>query len=239
MWVVGSSTARKLIDLGIHTAGALREMPMKQARAVGTVVLERLVAELRGVPSNAVAAVEPRRKGMAVTRSFGTPIIDFERMMGALSEYALRAGENLRSHGLVAARLTTFFHTNRHKPDRPQYGGSRMVMLHPMTNDSLKLVAAVRRGAEKAWRDGYAYTKAGIMLDDLLPEAYRPRTLFEADTSKRDRLMGALDDINCRFGKMTAVTASQGFKQEWKPRSEMKSPAWTTDIAEVPTVRAV
>lgn len=95
-----------------------------------------------------------------------------------------------------------------------------------------------RRGAEKAWRDGYAYTKAGIMLDDLLPEEERPRTLFEEDTSKRDRLMGALDAINGRFGTWTAVTASQGFKREWKTRSEMRSPAWTTDIAQVPAVRA-
>ncbi|MEG8058032.1 Y-family DNA polymerase [Sphingomonas sp. 22L2VL55-3] len=238
VWGVGAATARKLTDLGIHTAGALRDMPMKQARAVGTVILERLVAELRGVPSNAVEAVEPRRKGMAVTRSFGTPICDFDRMMGALSQYALRAGEKLRSHGLVAARLTAFFHTNKHKPDRPQYGASRMVTLHPMTNDSLELIAAARRGAEKAWRDGYAYTKAGIMLDDLLPEDERPRTLFEEDTAKRDRLMGALDAINGKFGTWTAVTATQGFKRDWKMRSEMRSPAWTTNIAEVPTVRA-
>jgi len=52
--------------------------------------------------------------------------------------------------------LTVFFHTNRHKPDRPQYGASRMTSLHPMTNDSLELIAAARRGAESAWRDGYA-----------------------------------------------------------------------------------
>jgi DNA polymerase V len=138
----------------------------------------------------------------------------------------------------VAARLTTFFHTNKHKPDRPQYGASRMVTLHPMTNDSLELIAAARRGAEKAWRDGYAYTKAGIMLDDLLPEDERPRTLFEENSDKRDRLMGALDAINGKFGTWTAVTASQGFKREWKMRSEMRSPAWTTNIIDVPTVRA-
>jgi DNA polymerase V len=76
------------------------------------------------------------------------------------------------------------------------------------------------------------------MLDDLLPEDDRPRTLFEADTAKRDRLMGALDAINGRFGTWTAVTASQGFKREWKMRSEMRSPCWTTDIAQVPVVRA-
>ncbi|KQM70609.1 DUF4113 domain-containing protein [Sphingomonas sp. Leaf20] len=97
---------------------------------------------------------------------------------------------------------------------------------------------APRRGAEKAWRDGYAYTKAGIMLDGLLPEDERPRTLFEEDTAKRNRLMGALDAINGKFGTWTAVTASQGFKREWKMRSEMRSPAWTTDIAQVLTVFA-
>ncbi|MBD8701624.1 Y-family DNA polymerase [Sphingomonas sp. CFBP 13714] len=238
VWGVGGATARKLTDLGVHTAGALRNMPMKQARAVGTVVLERLVAELRGVPLNAVESVAPRRKGMAVTRSFGMPICDFDRMMGALSQYALRAGEKLRMHGLVAGRLTAFFHTNRNRPDRPQYGGSRTVTLHPMSNDSFELIAAARRVAEKAWRDDYAYTKAGILLDDLLAEAERPRTLFEADMAKRDRLMGALDAINDKFGTWTAVTATQGFKREWKLRSEMRSPAWTTKIADVPVVRA-
>ncbi len=238
VWGVGGATARKLTGLGIHTAGALRDMPMKQARAVGTVVLERLVAELRGVPSDAVESVAPRRKGMAVTRSFGTPVCDFDRMMGALSQYALRAGEKLRMHGLVAGRLTVFFHTNRNRPDRPQYGGSRTVALHPMSSDSFELIAAARRAAEKAWRNGFAYTKAGILLDDLVLEAERPRTLFEADTTKRDRLMGALDAINDKFGTWTAVTATQGFRREWKLRSDMRSPAWTTKIADVPTVRA-
>jgi DNA polymerase V len=238
VWGVGGATARKLNALGVTTAGMLRDMPMKQARAIGTVVLERLVAELRNVPSAAVEMVEPQRKGMAVTRSFGSPVTTFDRMMGALTEYAMRAGEKLRSHGLVAARLTAFFHTNRHKPERPQYAGSRTVALHPMTSDSLELIAAARRGAERAWRDGYAYTKAGIMLDDLVAADMRPKTLFEADGDKRARLMGALDEINGRYGKWTAVTAAQGFKREWKLRSEMRSPSWTTSIAEVPSVRA-
>jgi DNA polymerase V len=238
IWGVGGATARKLIALGITTAGDLRDMPMKQARGLGTVVLERLVAELRGVPSAAVEMVAPQRRGMAVTRSFGTPVLTFDRLMGALTEYAMRAGEKLRSHGLVASRLTAFFHTNPNKPERPQYTGSRTVTLHPLTSDSLELIAAARRAAERAWRDGYAYTKAGVLLDDLVAADMRPRTLFEGDTEKRARLMGSLDEINGRFGKWTAVTASQGFKREWKLRSEMRSPAWTTSITEVPTVRA-
>jgi DNA polymerase V len=64
-----------------------------------------------------------------------------------------------------------------------------------------------------------------------------PRALFETDAAKRDRLMGALDAINGWFCTWTAVTASQGFKRQWKMRSEMRLPAWTTDVAEVPKVR--
>ena len=238
VWGVGGATAAKLAALGIHTAGQLRDMPMKQARAMGTVALERLVAELRGVPSGVVETIEPQRKGMAVTRSFGTPVNDIATLMGAVTQYAMRAGEKLRSHGLVAARLTVFFHTNRYKPDAPQYSASRMIALHPMTNDSFELIAAARRGVEHGWRDGYAITKAGIMLDELVAAELRPRTLLEGDTEKRDRLMGALDNVNGRFGRFAAVPAIQGFKREWKMRAEMKSPAWTTRIEDVPWVRA-
>ena len=83
-----------------------------------------------------------------------------------------------------------------------------------------------------------AYRKAGILLDDLITADLRPRTLFEGDTDKRDWLMDALNEINTRFGKFSATTASQGFKRDWKMRSEMKSLAWATDIREVPRVRA-
>ena len=69
IWGVGRATTQKLKALGIHTAEDLRGMPLKQARGVGTVVLERTVAELRGNPCIAFEDVEPQRKVMAVTRS--------------------------------------------------------------------------------------------------------------------------------------------------------------------------
>ncbi|MBK9005197.1 MAG: Y-family DNA polymerase [Sphingomonadales bacterium] len=238
VWGVGAATEARLRALGVTTAGALAAMPLRQARGLGTVVLERLVAELNGVSASAVEAIEPPRKGMAVTRSFGVPITDRELLIGAAAQYAMRAGEKLRQHGLVAGRMTVFFHTNRHKPDRPQHSASRTVSLHPMTADSFELVGAVRRIVERAWRDGFAYTKAGVMLEELVAACDRPRTLFEDIEAgeRQQRLLGALDEINGRFGRFTAVPAVQGFKREWKLKAEMKSPAWTTRIEEVPKV---
>lgn len=240
VWGVGGATARKLRDLGIRTAGQLRDMPLRQARGLGTVVLERLVTELNGVQADAVEVVPPDRKGMAVTRSFGTPIADLEQLMGAVSQFAMRAGEKLRQHGLVAGRMAVFFHTNRHKPDRPQYGASRGGALHPMTADSFELISLARRLVERAYCRGFEFTKAGIMLEQLVAADARPRTLFEDQdqSAQRERLMAAIDDINGKFGRMTVVPGSQGFKRPWKMRADMKSPAWTTRICDLPVVKA-
>ena len=109
IWGVGRKTEAKLKKLGIRTAADLRDMPTRQARAVGTVILERTVLELQGEPCLAFEDVEPQRKGMAVTRSSGQPMMDFETVFQAVTAHVTRAAEKLRQHGLVAGTLTVFF----------------------------------------------------------------------------------------------------------------------------------
>ena len=182
IWGIGRKTEVKLKKLGIRTAADLRDMPTRQARTVGTVVLERTVLELQGEPCLDFEDVEPPRKGMAVTRSSGQPMMDFETLFQAVTAHVSRAAEKLRQHGLVAGTLTVFFHTNRYRPDRPQYSGSRTTRMMSMSSDTFELVQAARRCAEAAWpRDKtmeYGFTKAGVMVNDLLPIADRRQTLL-------------------------------------------------------------
>jgi DNA polymerase V len=100
IWGIGHKTTCKLQKLGIHTAADLQAMPIKQARTVGTVVLERTVLELQGEPCLALDDVEPQRKGMAVTRSSGQPMKDFDTVFQAVTAHITRAAEKLRQHGL-------------------------------------------------------------------------------------------------------------------------------------------
>ena len=81
-----------------------------------------------------------------------------------------------------------------------------------MTCDGLELVSFARTLAHLRWRqDGaHAYVKAGIMLDDLIAEDLRPRTLFEDGDDRRRRLMAAIDSINAKHGRWTVVPAVQG-----------------------------
>ena len=72
----------------------------------------------------------------------------------------------VHTYGLTAGTLTVFFHTNRHRKDRPQYAGSRSTRIMPMSCDTFELVRAARRCAEAAWPKGQAakfgFTKAGV-----------------------------------------------------------------------------
>jgi DNA polymerase V len=241
IWGIGRKTNMKLRKLSIHTAADLRAMPTKQARAVGSVVLERTVLELQGEPCIAFDDVEPQRKGMAVTRSSGQPMMDFETVFQAVSAHVTRAAEKLRQHGLVAGTLTVFFHTNRHRQDKPQYAGSRSTRIVPMSSDTFDLVQAARECAEAAWPKGqitkYGFNKAGVMLNDLLPMEDRPRTLFDVPRPNASAAMLALDQINKRFGKKTVVLASEGMQQSWQLRANYRSPRYTTRLSDLPIVR--
>lgn len=243
VWGIGSRTTAKLSELGISTVAQLRDMPPALARRIGSVVLERTVAELRGERCLEIEDVAPPRKGMAVTRSTSQPMFSLATVQEAVTAHATRSAEKLRSHGLVAGSMTVFYHTNPHSKTGPQHHASRSVSLSPTTNSTIALVQTALRAVERCWKGdrdqrAFGYTKAGIMIDDLLPEDQAPKDLF-ADTAPGDaRLMGALDAVNARFGKKTVVLGSEGFKREWQVKADHRSPRYTTRLSDLPVLRA-
>lgn len=243
VWGVGGRTKAQLALLGVHRAAELRDMPARQARSLGSVVLERTVRELQGEACIPLDEAPPPRKGMAVTRSAGAPMRDMETVVSALAAHATQAAEKLRQHGLIAGTMTVFYHTSRFSVGKPQFSASRTVKLTPMTSDTRDLVRAVRACVEASWPKQcgpYAFAKSGVMLDDLVAEADRPRTLFDhADEGKgrSPAVMAALDAVNARFGKKTLVTASEGTSRAWAMRAEHRSPRYTTRLSDLPVVK--
>lgn len=243
VWGVGRQKAAKLREVGIHTVGQLRDMPRELARRVGTVVLERTVAELKGLRCMELEDVPPQRKGIAVTRSSSSPMRTLEILQQALTAHATRAAEKLRQHGLVASSVTTFFHSNPFN-NSLKSSISRSATLSPPTNSTRSLVQAVLMSAEKGWRsrgagDGYAYTKSGVILEDLIADDLAPKDLFAHAQERDQRLSAALDAVNDRWGKKTLVVASEGFKrQSFETKFEHRSPRYTTRIAEMPVAYA-
>lgn len=239
IWGVGPASAAKLVAHGIETAAQLRDMDLADARRLLTVVGERLVLELGGVPCIDLEAVPPTRKGIAVTRSFSQRITERDGMLQAVAAYAARAAEKLRHHGLAVQAITVFMHTSRHSVG-PAFSASRNAQFSPATHDTRKMVAAAQRLAAAIWRDGYAFYKAGIICNDLVKADSAAPDLFEqGDTPRDQRLMTAFDLINQRFGRDAIMLAAAGVRRPWSTKFDRRSPRYTTRLDEVPTCKAM
>lgn len=243
IWGVGPANARRLEALGCESVADVRDLDPRVARKAMTVVGERLVHELRGTACLDLETMAPTRKGCAVTRSFSERVDDLATMQQAIATHASRLGEKLRREGLATDHVTIFFHTSEHDRDRPQRSISTVVTLPEATNDTLALMKAATHGVRQAWRDGYRYSKAGVVTTDLVPLAASQRAmpgLGQLDREAGAALMLALDTCNRRFGRGAVVPGTAGFapKREWSTKFEMRSPRYTTRLDELPVIAA-
>jgi len=243
IWGVGPANARRLEALGCDSAADVRDLNTRIARKAMTVVGERLVHELRGVACLDLETLAATRKGCAVTRSFSERVEDRATMEQAVATHAARLGEKLRREGLATDHVTVFYHTSEHDRGKPQRSVSTVVTLPEASNDTRVLVKAALHGVGRTWRDGFRYSKAGIVTTDLVPLAASQRAmpgLGQLDREMGAALMEALDACNRRFGRGAVVPGAAGFapKRSWSTKFEMRSPRYTTRLDELPVVAA-
>ncbi|TAN53810.1 MAG: Y-family DNA polymerase, partial [Rhodospirillales bacterium] len=103
VWGVGRALAPRLTAMGIRSAGDLAGLDPRRARKAFTVVGERLVRELNGLPCLGLDDVPPARQSAVVSRSFGRPVTSRDELLEALAAFAHRAGEKIRDEGLAAS----------------------------------------------------------------------------------------------------------------------------------------
>ena len=161
----------------------------------------------------------------------------------AVAAHAARLGEKLRREGLGTDHLTVFYHTSEHDHGGPSRSVCTTVSLPEASSDTLLLARAATWAVRRTWRDGFRYSKAGIITMDLVRLAVSQRALPGLGQQDRERsaaLMQALDTCNRRFGRGTVVTASAGMPtaRAWSTKFEMRSPRYTTQLSDLPVIAA-
>jgi DNA polymerase V len=239
VWGIGGASAAKLARLGVQTAADLAALNPDDARALMTVTGGRTVYELRGISCLPLELMEPTRKGIAVTRSFGAPVTCWEPMREAIASYATRAAEKMRGYKVAAENIFVFMHTSTFNND-PFYSNGASARFAETTNDTGEVVALAVRLGERLWRDGFRYSKCGVMITELLPETIRQPALWgEMDRDRREQAWKVMDKLNATLGRDTVRILAAGPKDAaWRLRAEYRSPRWTTRWDELPTVRA-
>ena len=240
IWGVGPASQLKLRAIGCKTASDVAALDPRLARKMLTVVGERIIHELRGIPCIELESLAPTRKGCAVTRSFANRIEDLDALQQAIASHATRLGEKLRRHDLATDHITVFYHTSPFDQRGPQRSVSTTIELAEATNDTLVLVRAARAGARRIWKSGFRYSKAGVITTDLVRPHMAQRALLGGyDQERGARLMAAIDACNQKHGRGSVAPASAGLasqQKRWATKFEMKSPRYTTRLEEVPVI---
>jgi DNA polymerase V len=243
VWGVGRALGARLEAMGVRTAADLAAFDPRRARSAFTVTGERLVRELNGLSCLALNDLPASRQSAVVSRSFGRPVTQRGEMEEAVAAFAVRAAEKLREEGLVAGHLAVFFSTSRFAPlhEHP-HSAIAALPLAEATADSRLLIAEAKERVRRAWKEGHRYNKAGVLLQDLSPEALAPRTLFDRPAAIKERsarLMAAMDAINAKMGTGTLHPLATGLERVWKGRSGHRSPAWSTRWSDLPVAKAI
>ena len=243
VWGVGRRIAAQLHEGDVHTVLDLARLDPATVRRRWSVVLERTVRELQGMPCIALDDAPAPKKEIACTRAFGTAVTELPPLVEAVSEFASRAAEKLRKQGSLASQLLVFCHTSPFRPG-PRFNKSVVVPLRRPTADTAKLVWAAAAGMRRMYEPGYRMAKAGVMLLDLVPASVQQAELDLEDEDHRDRsrLMEAIDALNTRYGKGTVHSAATGggskAPREWGMKQERRTPHYTTRWEDVPVARA-
>jgi DNA polymerase V len=244
LWGIARRTGERLALMGIDTAWQLREADPKRIRRAFSVMMERIVWELRGRQAIELDDMTAPKKQIMVSRSFGRQTRDLGEVREAIRQHAARAGEKLRRQGSVTSAVMVFVTTNRFQLDQPQYRNSVVVPLIRPTDDTRDIAHAAGRGLEAIFAKGYRYQKAGVMLLDFSADANRQLSLSLDDTPQSDaerkrsqRLMATVDKLNRELGRDTVRLGLPRQGNAWALRCERRTPRYTTRWDELVRVR--
>ncbi|MBU1171042.1 MAG: Y-family DNA polymerase [Proteobacteria bacterium] len=239
IWGVGRRYAKFLRVYGITNARELRDADAAFIRKKMGINGLRLIEELKGRSCYPLDSNPLPKKNITVSRSFGRVVGCLDELREAMTSYATRGSEKLRSEKLVAGVMAVFLMTDRFRPERFYYH-TETVRLSVPTNNSPEIIRGALSCLESIYKEGCLYKKAGIFFHELGSESMAQRGLFDTvDRERSSRLMDSLDRINASMGKDTLRYASSGLSatRTWPTVFNHRSPAWTTRWDQLPLVR--
>lgn len=238
VWGVGRRLTARLRPLGIQTAWDLAQYDSASLRRQFSVVLEKTARELRGISCLELEEAVPPRQMICSSKMFGCCLRDISPIREAVVAYVTKAAEKLRSQQSLAGAMQVAIRTGMHNPNQPRYANAINCPLSYPTDDTRVLAAAAVRGLEAIFRQGYAYSKAEVLLMDLRQRGEFTGDLFAAAVRPgADRLMAVVDKINAREGRGTVRLGRIPANAEWSMKREMMSQRYTTRWDELMVVR--
>ena len=237
VWGVGRQLSEKLEAMSIRSVWDLQLADPTGMRKRFSVLMERMIRELRGEPCIAMVEIPPPRQEIQSSRSFGRAVTSAQELGEAISLYTVRAVDKLRRQGSVAGALRVFIHTSLFQAHLPQCHATRTIALNHPSQDTRVFLQAGRVALADMYRPGFAYAKAGVHLLEITSAVGLQADFFTSaeEETRANQLMVTLDRVNARFGSGTLQPGVAGLQEPrgWAMKRGNKSPAYTTRWADL------
>ncbi len=242
VWGIGSKWSAKLRSHQIISAADLANSNLAWLRETFQVMLVRTAMELNGVTCHDLQ-INEKRKSLVSSRSFGHLQTEYAALAQAISSHCHLAYEKLRTQNQLADHLGVFVHSNRFRRDLPQYHNAIDIRLPHPTDDLRYLTKMAKFCLKKLFKPGIQYQKVGIYMGHLSDKTVTQNVLplwdKPAPAQHNEPLLLALDHINRKFGRGTLRLAAEGFDKPWHMKQNLRSPNYTTQWLELPTVKLI
>ena len=238
IWGISRRWGSKLRMIGIGNALQLRDSSPRRIRKYLSVVVERIVYELRGVACLDLNEILPK-KNIMCSRSFAKTISDKAILKQSIVDYAIRACEKMRNQNTRAQSIYVFLKTNKFNKGKQHHEGMAFGLNTPCS-DTSQIIKLAMSAVDGIYKSGYLYQKAGIMLLDLIPADINQHDFFESiNYSSSDKRMHIIDSLNKKFGSGTIANGSIRLKNKktWDNKRYYLSPRYTTQWDELPHVK--
>lgn len=238
VWNIGKQYSRKLQAIGVQTAYDLLQLSAEWMRKNMTVQGQRLLHELKGISCIPLDETPAAKKNICTSRSFGVLLTELQDIKEAVASYAAKCAQKLRKQKSCAASVHVFIETNRFRELDKQYTNAITLPLPVATNNTQEIMFYALGGLKMLYRKGYNYKKAGVIVQDIVPEEEVQQGLFDNRPRVKEKyLIETMDSINRSWGRELLKFAVQGNGRKWKLRQEKLSPCYTTRLDEILTIK--
>ncbi len=234
IWGIGRQYALFLNKHGFKTAYDVKHAPDEWIRKNMTVQGQRLLNELRSIPSKEWEFVPKRKKNICTSRSFGKLLTDKNTIQEAVSNHTAACALKLRNEKSCAKSVLVFIQTNPHKTTEKQYSRSIQIPLEMASNETPVLIKQALKGLDIIFKDGYRYMKCGVMVLDIVRDTEVQINLFTGPADdKKKAIHQSMDKLNILFGKDAVRFAIQGCDKKYRLKTDHLSKQFTTNINQV------
>lgn len=241
VWGIGRSAQAKLAAAGITTALEFADKSESFVHAFFHKPGVLTWKELNGIDCIDITELTAKQS-ITTSRMFAKGITELSALEQQLANFTDNCARKLRLQRSVCDQVTVYATTSPFRDDIEPYHVVVQVTLPVPTSDTRELLGYILRAFRPLWRKNVEFKKAGVIFTHIMPQEAVVPDLFDTRNRERDAaLQRTIDRIRGKQGRTSIILGTQlpsASRTTPLYKAENKSPLYTTDISQIPTIKA-